>query len=446
MKIRIGKKTYRLKKQVVFILLGVMLLCIFFAWTKDNKTKNGENIIENIKDIDKDYDSKQNEIETEKYTEVILQETKEADNTYVSETLFLGDSNTARFLKTIDDEGKTYVTKDNSIGVVGMGIDAISSLACLDTSNGRVTMVKAVSLLQPKRIIITFGTNNLYGNSTETTSFIDRYEKQLKNIVDSYPSVDLIINSIPPVSKNRAYPNVSMIQIDAYNKAILEMCEKNKWKYLNSSEILKDESTGYAKEGYMLNDGLHLSSKGIEALFKYIKTHSYVSEDDRPKPLAKIPTIIGVPSGLIQTNPLNSKKFEEEIIEESTTSVSCKENAWGDPNGCYCNEGYQGNPYEGCTLIPTPTPTPTITVNCGSSAYFDANTNSCVCYNQNETWDSLNNQCVVIQNEQPVPTETTVPEETLPSETVIPSEEPAPTQESEAPSEPTSDTVSKPPV
>ena len=168
-------------------------------------------------------------------------------------------------------------------------------------------------------------------------------------------------------NEKRDYPNVTMTQIDAYNKAIVKMCEENDWKFLNSSEVLKDAKTGYAASGIMDHDGLHLSKQGLTTLFKYFREHSYITEDDRPKPLNAIPTIIGVPSGLFTVNPLTNKDF----TQDEATSTSCGENAWGDDSGgCYCNKGYTGDPYAGCvveeneepTSSPeeTATPTPTI--------------------------------------------------------------------------------------
>ena len=115
----------------------------------------------------------------------------------------------------------------------------------------------------------------------------------------------------------------------------------------------------------MDHDGLHLSKKGLTTLFQYFREHSYITEDDRPKPLNAIPTIIGVPSGLFTVNPLTNKDF----TQDEATSTSCGENAWGDDSGgCYCNKGYTGDPYAGCiveeneepTSSPEATPTPTI--------------------------------------------------------------------------------------
>ena len=316
-------------------------------------------------DTDPDYNASAGVIDKDEYNGTVLEETEDAGSDYIDSTLFLGDSNTARFLKVSDTDGSAFTTKNNTIGVVGMGVGAISSLSCMEFSTGLFTMPEAVKILQPERVIITFGTNNLSGSSTDATAFIESYKKQVDAIAEAYPSVDIIVNSIPSVSKTRSYTNVTMTQIDAYNKALAKMCEDSGWKYLNSAEALKDSTSGYSKDGYMESDGLHLSQKGLHALFEYIRTHSYITDDDRPKPLAAIPTIIGVPDGLIQTNPLSNATFQP---------VSCGANAYDAGDGtCVCNAGYEGDPYAGCTWIeptaePTEEATPTPTASAVPSA------------------------------------------------------------------------------
>lgn len=298
------------------------------------------------------YDASQGVLDKKEYDGTVLEDTKDAGESYVESTLFLGDSNTARFLAVINsDTKKTFTSKSNTIGVVGMGIDAISAFPCMDFSTGRFSMPQSVAILQPERVIITMGTNNLYGSSTETKSFIERYQKGIQAVEKAYPSVDIIVNAIPPVSKNTTYTNVKMVQIDAYNKAIAKMCQDNDWKFLDSSEALKDEKTGYAKDGYMISDGLHLSEKGLRALFEYIRTHSYITDDDRPKPLAAIPNIIGVPDGLIKTDPLTNSEYKEDPLTAETEAVP-------DTNPTPTPTPTE-EPEETTTPAPTETPAPT---------------------------------------------------------------------------------------
>ena len=73
------------------------------------------------------------------------------------------------------------------------------------------------------------------------------------------------------------------------------------WKFLNSAEALKDSTTGYAKAGYVeTSDGIHLTRTAMDALFSYIRTHSYITEDDRPA-LTTIPKHTGDKDAVVYT-------------------------------------------------------------------------------------------------------------------------------------------------
>ena len=109
------------------------------------------------------------------------------------------------------------------------------------------------------------------------------YQTGIESIVEAYPSVDILINAIPPLGQQHSNQSLTQTQVDEYNKALVEMCKEKGWKFLNSAEVLKDSATGYAKSGYVeSSDGIHLTRAAMEALFDYIRTHSCITEDDRP--------------------------------------------------------------------------------------------------------------------------------------------------------------------
>lgn len=236
----------------------------------------------------------------------VLPQSEDAGRSYVDETLFIGDSNTARYLMYADETGQAFTSLNNNIGVVSMGAGAITSLKCekFKGSSTMYTVPEAVAMLKPKRIIICFGTNNLGGTSTDASSFISTYLKGLQAIQTAWPYCDIIVSAIPPLDKQRENTNLNMTQVDAYNAALVTMCEENGFKFLNSSEVLRDSTTGWAKTDYTLSDGVHLSKVAVTAYFNYVRTHAYVAEDRRPQPLGTIPTPDGVPANLITQDPI----------------------------------------------------------------------------------------------------------------------------------------------
>lgn len=330
---------------------------------------------------DLNYDASLGVIDTKKFEGTVLPETQDAGAQYVADTLFLGDSNTVRFMMYGDEKtGEAYTTLRNNIGVVSMGVGAITTLKCEEFSgmSSAVTMPEAVKILQPQRIIITFGTNNLSGTSTNAEKFIDTYKKGLKAIHEAYPYAALIVNSIPPLDAQRENSRLSQTQVDAYNEAICEMCTAEGYKYLNSAEALKDETTGWAKKDYTLGDGVHLSKNGVDALFAYIRTHAYENEDTRPKPLKKIPTPKGVQPGLVKNDPIAVRGARVQISvvageggTVSPTDTSAKATLSVSLSASP-NEGFEFTGWElisgAASFSDTAASTATLTVNSGNDA------------------------------------------------------------------------------
>lgn len=314
------------------------------------------------------YDKEQNTIDTQAYNTTILETSDDAGESYIDETLFLGDSNTARMYRMFD-----YCSYDNAIGSVGMTAKSLATFACvqLSSSSSYVTMPQAVALLQPKRIILTFGTNDL-NPSYKTADFIKNYQTGIEAIVTAYPSVDIIVNSIPPIGQQHSNQSLTQTQVDEFNKALVEMCKEKGWKFLNSAEALKDSTTGYAKAGYVeTSDGIHLTRTAMDALFTYVRTHSYITEDDRPA-LTTAPRHTGEKDAVVYTVPVVTSTAAEDTptVTEAPDSESESESTDGEN---YNNaDSWQNNTSGEETTTPapeitqppvevTPTPTPEVT-------------------------------------------------------------------------------------
>lgn len=284
------------------------------------------------------YNKDQNTIDTAQYTTTILEESPDAGQSYLNETLFLGDSNTARMYRMFD-----YCTYDNAIGSVGMSARSLASYACVQFKgySGYKTMPEAVALMQPRRVILTFGTNDL-DPGYSASSFAENYAAGIRAIVQAYPSVDIIVNAIPPLGQQHSNSRLTQSQLDEYNRALVEMCQENDWKFLNSAEVLKDSATGYARSGYVeSSDGIHLTSAAMDALFDYIRTHSYITEDDRPA-LTSIPKHTGEKDAVVYTEPV--------VITEVPAASSAASDSEDEPE-----------PTEEPTEEPTAEPTPELT-------------------------------------------------------------------------------------
>ena len=291
--------------------------------------------------VESGYNKEENTIDTQAYTATILEQTADAGDSYVDETLFLGDSNTARMYRMFD-----YCSYDNAIGSVGMTAMSLAAFACVQvsTSSGYITMPQAVAKLQPRRVILTFGTNDL-NPGYKAADFVKNYQTGIEAIVTAYPSVDIIVNAIPPIGQQHSNQSLTQTQVDEYNKALVEMCQEKGWKFLNSAEVLKDSVTGYAKSGYVeTSDGIHLTRTAMDALFNYIRTHSYITEDDRPA-LTTIPKHTGDKDAVVYTVP---------VVSSSSTATAT---ATPEPTEEPADSESTSDSY----VETTPTPTPEVT-------------------------------------------------------------------------------------
>ena len=287
----------------VILVVALVLMGIF----------GGEKPVEN--EIDNQYDKNREALDVEQLGNTILARTDDAGQEYIDSTLFIGDSNTVRSM------AYGHTTWDNVVAAVSMGVQHITSLKMtyFEGYANPVTVPEAVKIIQPQRIIITYGTNNTVGYSVD--DFIKMYKEGLDAIHEAYPYADIIINAIPPIDKERENLTVTMQTIDKFNKALSEMAQEEGYKFLNSSEALKDEKTGFAKKDYTIGDGIHLSKLGMDALFDYIRTHAYITEDTRPKPLKEVPGRKETPTGIITEDPLAVRGTKIRLLFQSSDTA-----------------------------------------------------------------------------------------------------------------------------
>ena len=316
------------------LLLASTVAAFFIVWdvAKPQKGYDLGSIVQ-----ESGYDATKNTIDQGEFSATVLPETEDAGQEYIDTTLFLGDSNTARMYRMFD-----YCSYENAIGSVGMSARSLQKYACVKFSGygSYVTMPQAVALMQPRRVIVTFGTNDLDPNYS-AASFAESYRAGLQAIADAYPAADIIVNAIPPLGRSHSNASLTQSQVDEYNKAIVEMCDANGWKFLNSAEVLKDAATGYAKEGYVeSSDGIHLTRAAMDALFTYIRTHSYVTEDTRP-------ALTAVPK---HTDDKDAVTYATPVVEATPAASE-------EPD----SEDSEPSPAPTATATPAPTATPTPT-------------------------------------------------------------------------------------
>ncbi len=196
---------------------------------------------------------------------------EDAGEAYLEETLWIGDSNTVRMYLY------GLVPLENYMATEGIGVESVTDVPCVSFVGDAqgYTIAQAIARVQPRRVVMTFGTNNADGNYT-CEEFIALYADAVKALQKAAPDCDIIVNSIPPVGEARAYPYIQMETIDAFNTALEAYCTENRLAFLPSYKALKAKN-GYAKPEYLVADGLHMSEDGLARMMQYLREHPLVS-------------------------------------------------------------------------------------------------------------------------------------------------------------------------
>lgn len=311
------KKQQRAVYTIVFSLLAFILVviisCVFlFAGGKGSANSSSSQSQSESSSNSSSGDTVKDPITNSKYGDTILKKQDNTDINYLKETLFIGDSNTERLMQY------GHISIDNYVGKVGLSIAGASSEACVYFKNDdkAYTIPAAVAKMKPRRVVVTLGTNDA-GESVNPKDFLKSYESFIKAVTDSYPHAQIIINAIPPVTKNSTYKSINMDKINDLNEALADFALEKNYKFLNSSELLRD-TNGYGKASYFTKeDGVHFVDSGARAFIDYVRTHPETTEDKRPD-TTNIPTRRAAPS----TTSSSSSSSSSEAVEYKTITYS----------------------------------------------------------------------------------------------------------------------------
>lgn len=202
------------------------------------------------------------------YPDVLLKETEDKGKNYSDEFLFMGDSVALYYVINKQIPGTRLWHKE------GMSPEsALTDPIYINHMETGKTFIENMKEKKPKKLVMTMGSNS--AGAMEPSYFIKKYKELLTGMMEASPESIIIVQSIPPVSKEMdAKGFLTNDKINKLNYYILEMCNELGLPFLNSAEVLKD-SNGHLKEGYYITDGVHLSEEGNAKIMKYFQNHVY---------------------------------------------------------------------------------------------------------------------------------------------------------------------------
>ena len=236
----------------------------------------------------------------------LLTETADAGTDYLTDTLFLGDSNTVRLYNNGLISLQQFCAKEG----IGTQVALNEGIVTFKKDSNHYTIPQAVA------------TND---TGMEVSDFIAHYTALIQAIQQSYPYTDIIVNTVPPVPADHSnYPHMDQAKIDDFNMALLSLCEQLGVRFLNSAEALKG-SDGYGIADYYTSGDIHLKSAGLKAVLNYLRTHALQTEDRRPD-TNNIPTrtmeYVSNPSSAVAAPSSEAVSSSESQAESASSSES----------------------------------------------------------------------------------------------------------------------------
>jgi lysophospholipase L1-like esterase len=167
------------------------------------------------------------------------------DKDFYSNYLFIGDSISTGLY------GYNYLDSANVFAKIGFTPENVRT----GDVNG-TTVYQKLAVAKPDKICIMLGTNGLSYISVET--MINHYTLFIDEIRDIVPDSEIIIFTIPPVTKEHEDTKPENLKlITSYNEALQTLAEEKDAELFDVYSLLKDDN-GYTKPEYAENDGLHL--------------------------------------------------------------------------------------------------------------------------------------------------------------------------------------------
>lgn len=126
-----------------------------------------------------------------------------------------------------------------------------------------------------KNVYIMLGMNGLTYPVDYT---MERTERMVDNILKKNPHVNIIMQSVTPMTNNSyliSQYGYSNNRINQFNERIKKLCAKRKWYYIDVGSALKDSNgalrTDFCSDNYDM--GIHVTNKACAAWVEYLKTH-----------------------------------------------------------------------------------------------------------------------------------------------------------------------------
>lgn len=205
--------------------------------------------------------------------QVTLGETEDMGQEYLDAFVFYGDSNTngLRLNELLPGGYDTNQVWTPLSGTLTLNRWNIDNIVYPETWTV-MPVTEAMALKKPEYLLINLGMNGISFMDEEV--FTLTYTEMVRAIHEANPDTKIILSSIYPVADGYLGDSITNEKIDAANRWICGIAEREGFRYLDVNPILKCEE-GDLPESLNEGNGFHLTSEGYRMVLDFIRTHGY---------------------------------------------------------------------------------------------------------------------------------------------------------------------------
>jgi lysophospholipase L1-like esterase len=181
------------------------------------------------------------------------------DKEFFDNYLFIGDSISTGLY------GYGYLSSSNVFAKIGLTPVSVRTADVNGT-----TVYQKMTVNNPAAVCIMLGTNGL--SYLDTDDMIDSFTLFVDEIKETVPDTEIVILSIPPVTKEHedTKPENNTV-IKEYNAGLKQLAEDKDLTFIDVYSMLADED-GYMRADYAEKDGLHLQGAAYKRILYEIET------------------------------------------------------------------------------------------------------------------------------------------------------------------------------
>lgn len=225
--------------------------------------KNVENVIANEDDNEIIEDTSEPQV-------LITYDFEKVGNSYLENSLFIGDSRVALLYEYSDWEGLDFFT---AYGMTVWNVEKVELSTIPDTN--QISLEEALQRKQYDKIYIMLGINELGRGTPET--YVEQYRSVIDHIMELQPDAIIFIHSIMHVTdkKDAEGTYINNTEVDLRNEQIKKLADNKNIFYLDINTVFDDETTCKLKEEYS-TDGVHLKASKTDKWKEFLLENGIV--------------------------------------------------------------------------------------------------------------------------------------------------------------------------